>query len=148
MELGARLNGSSPAVCESLKDFGVHLGTAYQIYDDCIDLVGEEQQYGKTLRTDLNKGKLTLPILNLLDGATEKQREKLHRLLIQREPIDISALANIADYVGAIETSIDTGIDFVNQARACLVVLDESDYKESLMGITDFLEVLLTGCRQ
>lgn len=148
MELGARLNGSSPAVCESLKDFGIHLGTAYQIYDDCIDLVGEEQQYGKTLRTDLNKGKLTLPILNLLDGATEKQQEKLHRLLIQREPIDISALANIADYVGAIETSIDTGIGFVNQARVCLVVLDESDYKESLMGITDFLEVLLTGCRQ
>ena len=148
MELGARLNGQGVEVCEALRDFGYHLGTAYQVYDDCIDLVGEEQEYGKTLRTDLNKGKLTLPILNLLGSATDRQREKLNRLLIQKDPIDVSALANIADYVGSIEASIDTGHDLIRQGRECLVCLGQSDHKEALIGITDYLSVLLEGCRQ
>ncbi|MAS93807.1 MAG: farnesyltranstransferase [Verrucomicrobiales bacterium] len=148
MELGARLNGQPESVCSTLREFGVHIGTAYQIYDDCIDLIGEEQEYGKTLRTDLNKGKLTLPILNLLSSANEKQREKLHRLLIQKEPIDISVLANIADYVGSIEAAVDKGQELVEAGRKCLEVLDDSDHKEALHGITDFLSVLLEGCRQ
>ncbi|MDF1860934.1 MAG: polyprenyl synthetase family protein [Verrucomicrobiales bacterium] len=148
MELGARLNGKSPEVCEALRDFGNAIGTAYQIYDDCIDLIGEEQEFGKTLRTDLNKGKLTLPILNLLGSANDKQREKLHRLLIQKEPLDVSALANIADYVGSIEASVDTGQDLIERSRTCLTVLEESDHKEALEGIADFLYTLLEGCRQ
>ncbi len=148
MELAARLNGQPPAVCEALRDFGLDLGTAYQIYDDCVDLIGDEQEYGKTLRTDLNKGKLTLPILNLLATASERQREKLNRLLLQREPIDLGALANIADYVGAIEASVDTGEDLVSRARARLDILPEGEHKSALLGIATFLSVLLQGCRQ
>ena len=148
MELGARINQQPTGICEALRQFGLHIGTAYQIYDDCIDLVGDEKEFGKTLRTDLNKGKLTLPILNLLGSASEKQREKLHRLLIQKEPLDISTLASIADYVGSIEAAIDTGQGLVTEARTCLAVLDESNHKEALLGIADFLDVLLEGCRQ
>jgi octaprenyl-diphosphate synthase len=148
MELGARLNGSSDAVCDTLREFGLAIGTAYQIYDDCIDLIGEETQFGKTLRTDLNKGKLTLPILNLLESSNEKQREKLHRLLIQKEPLDVSALANIADYVGSIEAAVDTGQELIERGRGCLTVLHENDHKEALSGIADFLDTLLEDCRQ
>lgn len=148
MELGARLNGQDAETCAALRDFGLHIGTAYQIYDDCIDLVGEESEFGKTLRTDLHKGKLTLPILNLLATATERQREKLHRLLLQREPIDVSALASIADYVGAIEASLDTGQELVAKSRDCLAVLPEGEHKEALQGIASFLAVLLESCRQ
>ncbi len=148
MELGARLNGQPATVCEALRDFGLHIGTAYQIYDDCVDLIGDEQEYGKTLRTDLHKGKLTLPILNLLGSATERQREKLHRLLLQREPIDVSALANIADYVGSIEAALDTGQGLVAEARECLSVLPASEHRDALLGIAGFLDMLLQGCRQ
>lgn len=148
MELGARINQKDEEVCATLHEFGLAIGTAYQIYDDCIDLVGEEKEFGKTLRTDLNRGKLTLPILNLLDSANEKQREKLHRLLIQKEPIDLSTLANIADYVGAIEEAVDTGIAMVNEGRSSLVILGEGDHRDALSGICDFLEALLEGCRQ
>ncbi|MEX2578241.1 MAG: polyprenyl synthetase family protein [Verrucomicrobiales bacterium] len=148
MELGARLNGQSEETCEELRNFGLRVGAAYQIYDDCIDLIGEEKEYGKTLRTDLNRGKLTLPILNLLASANDKQRGKLHRLLIQKEPIDMAALANIADYVGSIEAAVDTGLESIEAGRACLAVLGESDHKEALAGITHFLATLLEGCRQ
>lgn len=148
MELAARLNGQPTGTCEALRDFGYDIGTAYQIYDDCVDLIGDEQEYGKTLRTDLHKGKLTLPILNLLASATERQRERLNRLLLQREPIDLSALANIADYVGAIEAAVDTGRELVGQARDRLTILDEGEHKSALLGIASFLDLLLEGCRQ
>lgn len=148
MELGSHLNGMGGEMSRQLGEFGLKMGTAYQIYDDCIDLVGDEETFGKTLRTDLNKGKLTLPILNLLESANPKQKGKLSKLLVQKEPIDVSALANIADYVGSIESAVDTGIGLVSDARDCLDDLPESDYRDALEGIADFLEGLLDGCRQ
>ena len=54
------------AQVEALANFGRHLGAAYQIYDDCIDFAGRESVTGKTLGTDLRKGKMTLPMLRLL----------------------------------------------------------------------------------
>ncbi len=148
MELGARLNHADEGVPEALSSFGLKIGTAYQIYDDCIDLVGDEEEFGKTLRTDLNKGKLTLPVLNLLESSSEKQRAKLHRLLLQKEPIDVSALANIADYVGSIEAAVDSGQRLVGEARDSLEVVGPSKYRDALLGIIVFLDRLLESCRQ
>lgn len=148
MELGAKLNGAPEATVSALREFGTGIGTAYQIYDDCVDLVGEEDEFGKTLRTDLNKGKLTLPILNLLGSANERQRAKLHRLLIQREPLDVSSLASIADYAGAIEAAVDTGQELVERSASRLEVLEETRAAAALRGIASFLDGLLEGCRQ
>lgn len=148
MDLGAYLNGQPEPVVNALRDYGTDIGTAYQIYDDCLDLVGSEEEAGKTLRTDINKGKLTLPILNLIASATPRQREKLSNLLLQKEPVDLSALANIADYEGAIESAIETGLEFVGRARESLVVLPSNPHAAALRKITDFLSGLLEGCRQ
>lgn len=148
MELGARLNHQPEPVVTALRDYGSLIGTAYQVYDDCLDLVGDEADVGKTLRTDLNKGKLTLPILNLIARATTRQREKLNRLLLQKEPIDLGALASIADYEGAIESAVESGIDLVAQARRGLFVLPENPYSDGLRQIADLLDALLAGCRQ
>ena len=146
-ELGARINSQPASVCQDLHAFGLKIGTAYQIYDDCIDLLGEESEFGKTLRTDLNKGKLTLPVLNLLESASDRQQEKLNRLLLQKEPIDVSALANIADYAGSIETAIETGQSLVKEARSKLDGLTNSESQAALFGIADFLDRLLDSCR-
>lgn len=147
-ELGAQLNGQPQAILEALGDYGSLIGTAYQVYDDCLDLVGDEEHAGKTLRTDLNKGKLTLPILNLIASATDRQRDKLSRLLLQKEPVDLGALASIADYEGAIESAVDSGVALVDRARKSLLVLPDNDYSRGLRGIADLLETLLDGCRQ
>ena len=54
-----------------MKAYGLKLGTAYQIYDDLLDLAGDEDSGGQDPRTDLKKGKLTLPVLNLLQAASD-----------------------------------------------------------------------------
>jgi octaprenyl-diphosphate synthase len=146
-ELGAMLNGADEGTCANLAHYGRNLGTAYQIYDDCLDLVGDENSVGKTLRTDLEKGKLTLPILNLLEAATEKQREKLCHLLVQKEPFDLSALANIADYEGALERAVDHATSLLREARQNLIGLADTPYSQALEQITFFLDDLLDQCR-
>jgi octaprenyl-diphosphate synthase len=146
-ELGAMLNGADDATCENLAHYGRNVGTAYQIYDDCLDLVGDEVTAGKTLRTDLEKGKLTLPILNLLEAATDKQREKLCHLLVQKEPFDLSALANIADYEGALERSVHHARQLLREARQNLIGLSDTPHSQGMEQVTFFLDDLLDQCR-
>jgi len=146
-ELAAALNKQDEAVVASMRDFGLKLGTAYQIYDDCLDLVGDEKTVGKTLGTDLAKGKLTLPMLNLLSGATEAQRDKLRRRLLKGEPMDTSILAGIADYEGAIEQSMTTAKGMLHTAQGHLTHLDATPFREALNMMIGYMEGLLDKCR-
>lgn len=145
-ELAAALNGCSEDVQARLHGYGDKLGTAYQIYDDVLDLVGDEEAVGKTLGTDLEKGKLTLPILNLLESATEAQRTKLNRLLISQQPIEVSVLAGIADYQGAIDSAVQTACGILEDARADLMVLAPGDSVTALEQVTRYLEARLRKC--
>lgn len=72
--LGASLSGHAPDFARAADQFGHHLGIAYQIYDDLVDFLGEELQIGKTLGTDLATGKLTLPLMLLLEKVTAAER--------------------------------------------------------------------------
>lgn len=142
-ELSAYLSNVPEATQAAMKDFGMLLGTAYQIYDDCLDLVGSEEQFGKTLRTDLEKGKLTLPMLYLLEEAGEAKRDKLQKRFIQQEALDLHVLAGIADYEGAIERALECAAGLLDEGAACLTVLDDSPYRDALAHILQFLRDLL-----
>ncbi|HWA25617.1 MAG TPA: polyprenyl synthetase family protein [Lacunisphaera sp.] len=72
--LGASLSGRSEEFSRAADRFGHRLGIAYQIYDDLVDFLGEEQQIGKTLGTDLATGKLTLPLMLLLERLSPEER--------------------------------------------------------------------------
>lgn len=146
-ELAAAVNDQDETVVAAMRDFGMKLGAAYQIYDDCLDLVGDEKTAGKTLGTDLAKGKLTLPMLNLLSSATEAQREKLRRRLLKGEPMDTTILAGIADYEGAIEQSLMTAKGMLNTARGHLDLLIDSAHRDALFTMIGFMEGLLDKCR-
>lgn len=145
--LCAKLSGEDEAVQDALYNYGMRLGKAYQIYDDCLDLVGSEETVGKTLRTDLEKGKLTLPILNLLESASDAQRDKLHQRILNQQPLDLTVLIGIAEYEGAIESAIEMGFQVVADARNDLSVLGDSKYKDALVELTRYLEGLLNACR-
>lgn len=146
--LAAKLSGLDEAAEERLYNYGMKLGTAYQIYDDCLDLVGSEEVVGKTLRTDLIKGKLTLPILNLLETASESQRIKLNKRILDQEPLDLPVLLGIAEYEGAIESAVDTGLGLLAECREDLAPLGKSEHTEALVQITRFLGGLLEKCRR
>ncbi|MBI2814849.1 MAG: polyprenyl synthetase family protein [Opitutae bacterium] len=89
--LGARLSGHAPAFAAAADRFGHHLGIAYQIYDDLVDFVGEEQRIGKTLGTDLATGKLTLPLMLLLERVSADERSAIVAALRGGRPLGLPA---------------------------------------------------------
>ena len=85
-DLGAFLSGAATVQRQSLRQFGLEIGTAYQIYDDCLDLFGSEIAAGKSLGTDLAKGKLTLPIIWLMEHARTQERAQVRSWLENWQP--------------------------------------------------------------
>ncbi len=81
--LGAALSQYEPAFARAADGFGHHLGIAYQIYDDLVDFLGEEKHIGKTLGTDLATGKLTLPLMLLLQKIPVAERATIVSALQQ-----------------------------------------------------------------
>ena len=75
-ELGANVSNKSSDNIKGLRAFGMHLGCAYQIFDDVVDLFAEEAQIGKTLGTDLDNGKFTLPLIILLESFPLEERKE------------------------------------------------------------------------
>ena len=75
--LGATVAGHPVEFSEAAGLFGRHLGIAYQIFDDLVDLYADESMIGKTLGTDLAKGKFTLPLLLLLEKLPAEERDSL-----------------------------------------------------------------------
>ena len=147
-ELAGTLSEVDQATRERLYGYGMKLGTAYQIYDDCLDLVGSEEVVGKTLRTDLAKGKLTLPILNLLETATPAQRSKLNKRILDQEPLDLPVVVGIAEYEGAIESAVDTALELLDECRRDIEPLAGTVHAEAMVQVTWFLASLLDKCRK
>lgn len=71
---------------DALGRYGGHFGIAFQIEDDILDLTGDEREVGKSLGTDLDKGKLTLPVIRLLSQAPERERKRLQQMLASTDP--------------------------------------------------------------
>jgi len=84
--LGSRIGGFSDRFVQQASQFGRHLGIAYQIYDDLADFFGNEKQIGKTLGTDLASGKITLPLLILMERLPPAQRTELVEEILGRRP--------------------------------------------------------------
>ncbi len=79
--LGSHYAGAEPEVCETLTCFGRHLGVAFQITDDLLDVLGDEATAGKSLGTDLLKQKPTLPLIRLLSQTTGRDRAEVLAVL-------------------------------------------------------------------
>jgi octaprenyl-diphosphate synthase len=79
--VGAEYQDASEAEVAALSDYGMKLGTAFQIVDDILDVTGDEEQVGKTLGTDAGQGKVTLPVLHYLRAASTQDAARVRSLL-------------------------------------------------------------------
>lgn len=138
-ELGARLAGAGPEEQRALRDYGVALGTAYQIYDDCVDLFGNEALAGKSLGTDLLGGKLTLPLLVGLERARGGERRRLERILTQWRPDLMEDLRRLLRQTEALGESAVVIADYCRLAREAMDDLPPSAGRRALAWTTEFL---------
>ena len=138
-ELGAFLGGGPSASQTRLLQFGDLFGIAYQIYDDIVDLVGDETETGKSLGTDLQKGKLTLPLLLLLEQVENGDHQVVSSLLLNEHD---NARGMLMDYVRAHKTirqSAEIALDFARRAMEELADLPENEGASLLRGMNELL---------
>jgi octaprenyl-diphosphate synthase len=143
-ELGAFINEAAPEVISALRTFGLRLGTAYQIYDDVLDLAGDETKVGKTLGSDLRKGKLTLPILHLLQHADSSERHRISEIILNGEDADILALAERALEAGAVKSAVSVGRKMLREAQTQLEIVPQNKYRDALAGLVTTLDTMIT----
>jgi octaprenyl-diphosphate synthase len=146
-ELGGLLNKADPATQNSLKTFGQKIGTAYQIYDDCIDIAGTERLTGKTLGSDLRKGKMTMPVLLLLGGRNGSDKEHLSQLILDARFEEIAQLLSSSQANGALSASIEAGQALISEAQAEIENLPSNPYTSALVGLGDAFREMLEQFR-
>jgi len=146
-ELGAVINGADAETTGALKTFGSKIGAAYQIYDDCLDIAGNENEIGKTLGTDLRKGKMTLPILMLLRSAPAEERERYCELILSEKAGAIGKLLKSDAPNGCLRSSLDAGDESVRDAQAELHALPSNPFTDSLFQLGDALREMLDQLR-
>jgi octaprenyl-diphosphate synthase len=138
--LGAHYAGAGPEACDALDRFGRDLGVAFQIADDLLDLYGEEVATGKTLGTDLEKQKLTLPVIHLLRTAGPAEADRLRRLIASAPSIEArSALRPLLESSGALDYAWRRARGFIESARSGLEILPPSSARETLAGLTQLV---------
>ena len=140
-ELGAFISEASPPVIGALKAFGTKLGVAYQIYDDIIDLTGSEDETGKTLGTDLRKGKFTLPVLLMLQSG--KDVATIRNLLLKEDKVDEELLVAMLGSAGALQAAKGVAFRLIDEAVSQLDGIQDNKYARGLRAIPAHLRSLL-----
>src|SRR6266571_5279016 len=138
-DLAACLSTATSAQRAALRQFGLTFGTASQVYDDCVDLFGSEVKAGKSLGTDLTKGKLTFPVLLTWERATISDRAKLEALVQTWQPSSLPRVSELLTRYETLGPTVEIIGQYLDQARETLRSLPESDGRAGLFGVTEYL---------
>jgi len=138
--VGAKLSKGTKKQVEALERYGLLLGTAFQIADDALDLIGDEQKVGKSLGTDLRNGKMTLPLIRLRDLLGEAKGQELRWIL--ENPREIGARPRVQKMLADHRIFEDVrGIaeKLVAEALTCLEAVPEGPERNSLAALARFV---------
>jgi octaprenyl-diphosphate synthase len=135
--LGAMFSDATTEVVAGMARFGRHLGVAFQIADDLLDLVGQEQRTGKSLGTDVEQQKLTLPLIHLLATAPGAAAAEVRRILRSGQPHKREALLPLLHDSDALTYAHGRALEQARQARMALRCLAPSEYRDFLEYLTE-----------
>ncbi len=139
-EIGGILGGASRVEKRALRAYGMHLGTAFQLIDDVLDFVSDEESLGKPAGSDLREGKLTLPVILLVERGEPRHLEMVRAVLTDGEYTRVTRreLVEVLESEGVLERAREEARAYVRRASACLRALAPSPYREALERIAHF----------
>jgi octaprenyl-diphosphate synthase len=140
-EAGAMAAGSTRAQWEAMRDYGRHLGIAFQLVDDALDYSGRQAVMGKSVGDDFRESKMTLPVILSLGRASEEERffwRKTIEVGVQEEG-DLTRAIEFLERGGALGQTIERARTYARAARDALGAIPESEIKFALADIADFV---------
>ena len=137
--LGAHFSAADRETEAALTRYGQHLGVAFQIADDLLDVAGDESKVGKSLGTDLLKQKSTLPVIRLLERASPETRNRLLSQLNSSDNHRRETLRHYWENSDSLAYAREKAVVFSQLAVQQLDVLPPSPARDSLAGLADFV---------
>jgi geranylgeranyl pyrophosphate synthase len=138
-EAGAILAGVGQTTVETLRSFGEQLGLAFQIVDDVLDYVADEERLGKPVGSDLRQGLITLPLLFFLEEESGSSQALVRRALAGTPSQDlVSEAVQVVAESPAIERALEVARGHADQAKQTLGDFPDSPYKTAFLELVDF----------
>ncbi|RBP29183.1 octaprenyl-diphosphate synthase [Marinobacter pelagius] len=134
---GALLAGADESREKALRDYGKHLGLAFQLVDDVLDYQGDAEAMGKNVGDDLAEGKTTLPLIYAMAKGSDEERQLIRQAIRKGGLDDLPAILKIVQESGAIEYTMTKAREQAELARACLDGLESSGHREALELLTE-----------
>jgi octaprenyl-diphosphate synthase len=136
--LGAVICRASEKDEQSMAEYGMRLGTAFQLIDDVLDLSGESEDIGKNLGDDIAEGKPTLPLLYAMRNGNETQRNLIRNAIEQGGLEDLPAVIKAVKDTGALEYV--TNVAKQEAKLACLAIthLPKTAQHKALIDLAEF----------
>ncbi len=141
LRLGAILGHKSEEMEMKLGSYGVNLGLAFQLVDDLLDFTSSEEKLGKPVGSDLREGKLTLPLIYLLERCPKSEAAKISRALEEPEfpSAGFDEILNLMNRYGALNRSRAKARELAEQARSVLENFPDSPYRDALRSLPEFI---------
>jgi octaprenyl-diphosphate synthase len=139
--IGALLGGLPPGQVEALTRYGLDTGVAFQISDDALDFVADQDRLGKAIGADLREGKRTLPLIVMLERLPPPAAERIRALLRRPSlaPADLLEIHRLVLEYEGVEYARARAHAYAQAAKADLEVFPPSEERETLALVADFV---------
>jgi octaprenyl-diphosphate synthase len=137
-QLGAMLGRAAPEIEAGLAQYGMHVGTAFQLIDDVLDYSGDLHETGKNLGDDLNEGKPTLPLIYAMRNGSPEQAQTVRHAIEQGGRGEFAAVLEAIRSTGALDYARQPAASEAAAARGAIGRLPHSKYRDSLLQLADF----------
>ena len=137
-QVGAILGGATPELEKSVAEYGMHLGTAFQLIDDVLDYSGDLHETGKNLGDDLAEGKPTLPLIRVMQAGDERERKLVRHAIEQGGKSDLEGVVAAIHRVGALDYARERARAEAAVASSRLAGIPDSPCRDSLLQLALF----------
>jgi octaprenyl-diphosphate synthase len=139
-EIGALLGGADAETQTRLRAYGMNLGTAFQLVDDVLDFTGTEQSLGKPAGADLIEGKVSLPLIFLLQRHPEL-RNDIQTVIADQDYANVprARLIDALEQTGSLKLAKERAVEYAEAARASLDGLSDSPHAQALVSIPNYI---------
>lgn len=140
-QIGGMLGGVTPEQEIALRDYGFNLGVAFQLVDDLLDYTADQVALGKPIGGDLREGKVTLPVIFLLQRGGD-QTDRLIRAVVQDRAVTPDQWREILALLRehrATEMAYERAVEYAGRAKSCLAAFSPSRERDALLALPDYV---------
>ena len=139
--IGAILAGVSPEQEEALAEYGLQIGIAFQLVDDCLDYTGDAQNMGKEIGVDLREGKITLPLIHTLKNCSSSERKRIQDIVLAEVfPADgLKEILSLIEKYDGIQYTLQRAKERIEEGKRALHPFPLSPEREALLELADYI---------